>query len=287
MKKIFKALAAVLIIVFGLLVFLFGFLQSDGGRTLLARTLSATLSDGPDNRVSITGIAGTFPVNFQVESITVAARRGEWLEIAGLRVKISLPALLRRRLELEDLAARSLTLNRLPPSGPENGRQASSGFRLPASWPRFAIRRLSLPRLELGEDVIGEEAHLVVSGRFLCGPVSGLDMDLSAGRIDRNPGVASLRMKLAPGYDRFDLDASVREGRESLLTELISPGATGPFTFSARGEGPIPGWSGQIRFDSPDLGQARGELKITGSAARPEMIADVSLSDCSVRGFSV
>ena len=91
----------------------FAVAQTATGKRLIAELLGRALSSA-DTTVRLTGLDGLIPFDFRLAQLRMADPQGAWLELDDLRVSASPAALLRGRLDIEQLSARRLALHRLP-----------------------------------------------------------------------------------------------------------------------------------------------------------------------------
>ena len=151
------ALASVCLLLAGA----FAFAQTSFGQRLIAEQMGRALSNA-ETSVRLTGLHGLVPFDVRLERLRLADATGPWLEVDDLRISISPRALLRGRLEVDELSASRLALHRLP--APR--RRPEPMPELPTSVPPVLIRSLSVDQLEVGAAVLGEHAVFGLSGRL-------------------------------------------------------------------------------------------------------------------------
>ncbi|HQT45846.1 MAG: hypothetical protein B7X08_01110 [Acidocella sp. 20-63-7] len=154
-----RILLSVLAAVFLLLLLVLGgsiaALNTAAGRAYVVREINALF--GP--RVQIAGLAGHFPADLKLASLTLADRDGVWLSGHGLELRWLPLALLRGDIAVTSLRAASMDVARQPVAG--KGATSSSSS-LPN--PRLDIDHLAVPALTLGKAIAGEKTTLNVSG---------------------------------------------------------------------------------------------------------------------------
>jgi translocation and assembly module TamB len=241
----------------------FAFAQTETGKRLLAEQLGRALSSA-ETTVRLAGLDGLIPFDFRLKRLRMADAEGPWLELDDLRLSASASALLRGRVEIEQLSARRLALHRLPP-GEDTGEAAS--FELPTSVPPVAVRSLGIDRLEVGEAVLGEDASFSLEGGARTGEAgrtANLTLDLQ--RTDEDPARASLeaRLDLAERTLALALDAAESGG---LLAGLTGRPEAGDFTLELAGDGPLEDWHGDLRLDADGLARADAKIALAVNGA--------------------
>lgn len=179
--------------------------QSDD-RGLVQRTLEDSLS-GDGRTVRVTGFSGALSSEASLEELTVADANGVWLTLRDATLNWQRTALLRGRVEVAELRAGEIILDRLPQSEPGAPDAEASGFSLPDLPVAINIGALTAERIELGPTVIGQAAVLSLSGsvRLEGGEGAG---QLEAQRIDDRD-------------DTFTVSASYANSTEELAVDLL------------------------------------------------------------------
>jgi translocation and assembly module TamB len=130
------------------------------GNQFLADQIASRASN-PDMRLKIDGARGLLAGNFRVDRITVADTKGTFAEVENVAIDWSPWSLLTAEFDADRIAATSIKLARAPiqtiPSEPSTG----SSFSLPVE---IDVRKLDLPSVSLGEDLLGRSAELALSG---------------------------------------------------------------------------------------------------------------------------
>ncbi len=242
----------------------FAVAQTATGKWLIAELLGRALSSA-DTTVRLTGLDGLIPFDFRLAQLRMADAQGVWLELDDLRVSASPAALLRGRLDIEQLSARRLALHRLP-QGEEAGGEPLP--ELPRSVPPVVVRSISIDRLEVGPAVLGQDAVFQLSGGMrtgAAGRTANVTLDLH--RTDQATARAALqaRLNLAKRTLALDLRASESGG---LLAGLTGRPTAGNFALDLIGDGPLEDWHGDLRLEADGVARAdaRIVLALNGAA---------------------
>lgn len=232
--------------------------EQDGG-TYLEGWLETALSDAGRD-VRITGFSGALSSQAQIEQITISDDQGVWFTLNGARLNWSRSALLSGRLEIVELSADEIILDRIPDSGEADmPSPEASSFSLPELPVSIRIEKVAAGRVVLGEAVMGVAAELTLNGAvWLESGAGAAQLDLS--RIDEGHSGA---LKLDASYSNesriLGLDFSLNEGQGGIISTLTGlPGAES-VDFSLKGEAPIDAFEAALTLATA------GETRIAGT----------------------
>ena len=130
--------------------------QSDQG--ILASLISRLLST-PTTQVTIGSIEGALSSNAVIRDIRIADKDGVWLNLDRARLVWSRTALLRGRLQVDELTVDRLQILRRPLPADEAAPVSDEPI-LPELPVRVIIDRFALQELVLGEPILGTAARL-------------------------------------------------------------------------------------------------------------------------------
>lgn len=149
----------------------------------------------PDRQIRLEGIEGALSSDVRISSITVSDREGEWLRIEDVHLVWSRSSLLRRRLEIEQLEAGSITVARppLPAEGPSEPFEKRT-IELPELPVTLNIETVRVPRVEIAQGVVGPQAYALALEGSTSLDDGMLDADLAIERLDE---AGSLRLAAA------------------------------------------------------------------------------------------
>lgn len=116
-------------------------------------------------KISLRGIDGLLASRASIAEITIADSTGVWLRIEDASIVWTRSALLRGRVEIDELKAARIIISRAPV---DDNRlptpEASEPFRLPEMPVSVNIGALDVARLELGEALMGQSAVMAITG---------------------------------------------------------------------------------------------------------------------------
>lgn len=168
--------------------------NTDGGRARIEK-LTDRLTGG---YVRLSGLSGTFPQHLRLQRLELHDTAGVWLSAEDIVLDWSPLAYLEARLQIDNVHAAVVDMQRLPRSSPNT----SSGD---ARIPRIDVAHLSIDRLQLGEELAGAPATLVAQGSAHLRSVRDMAIEATARRIDGD-GNYELHLR----FDRKRMDASLK-----------------------------------------------------------------------------
>ncbi|GLK72457.1 translocation/assembly module TamB domain-containing protein [Ancylobacter dichloromethanicus] len=261
MRSALKILGIALLSLLALLVAAFGALQTPPGKAMLA-SLASSLASSPGLTVAIRGLGGFVPFDVSVETIELADAQGPFARIEGARLDWRPLALLSGRVDVTDLGATRVTLDRrpqLPPSEPTDSE--GSNFALPVR-----LERLSIPEIVLEEPVLDHAARLSLNGSAdIASLAQGLSATFALERLDA-PGTLTGSAGYAPDTGRLDLDIAAREPAGGLMARAAGFDGLPEIAASLRGAGPLDAWDGHLRVTVGDQAEASGAAGIRAVA---------------------
>ncbi len=135
-------------------------LNTGAGRAFAAHEIDA-LSGGT---VRIAGLAGHFPKYIAARRIAIADRKGRYLVIDDAVLRWSPLALLHRRIDIRDLAAKRIDFLRQPaPAAAKPKPKQSAASSIPNL--SLVLHRLEIGRLALAKPVLGHKLALNITGQ--------------------------------------------------------------------------------------------------------------------------
>jgi translocation and assembly module TamB len=227
--------------------------QSDQG--VLASLISRLLST-PTTRVSIGSIEGALSSNAVIRDVRISDRDGVWLNLDRANLVWSRTALLRGRLQVDELTIGRLQLQRRPLPAEEDAPVSDEPI-LPELPVRVIVDRFALQELVLGQPVLGTEARLSAAGSAQIGnPAEGLDLTFAAQRLDA-PGQLSIDLNYVPQTNRLGLDLTHQEPAGGIAARLLDLPGLPPVDLKLAGQGPLSNFAARLDFTAgPTIGAA-------------------------------
>lgn len=194
----------------------FGIVQTGWGKARLAG-IASSLASSDGLSVRIDKIEGFVPSDMRISRIEASDKNGTFAIVSGAHLAWSPLALLSGEVSVSSVGAKAVSVLRSPELPPSEDK--SGGGSLPAI--RIVVDELSLPRIELGEALLGAPAELSLSGAAaLREPSQGMSANLDLRRLDAD-GTVSARFSYVPTTDVLDVDVTAREGEGGLVARAL------------------------------------------------------------------
>lgn len=223
--------------------------QAQTDQSVLANLISRLLST-PTTRVSIGSIEGALSSNAVIRDVRISDRNGVWLSLDRAHLVWTRTALLRGRLEINELQIDHLNIPRKPASTEEEKAAVSDEPILPELPVKVIVERFSLQELALGEPIVGTAARLSAEGSADLGdPSEGLKLDFSAQRLDA-PGRLSIKLDYVPRTNHLALDLTHQEPAGGLAARLLNLPGLPPVDLKLAGDGPLSNFVARLDFSA-------------------------------------
>lgn len=240
--------------------------QEDRDRGFIVGLIEDNLN-APGLTVRLDGFEGALSSTASIESLTVADDEGVWLRLEGVVLDWNRSALLRGRLEVEELSAGLISVTRapLPPEGmealPEAG--ASGGFSLPTLPVSVDIAALRADRIELGAPLLGQDLALELDASAQLAGGSGT-ATIAAQRLDGVTGTFSIAASYEAEEQVVSIDLDIAEAEGGVAATLLQlPGAPA-IELTVNGAGPLDDFSARIAVASDGVDRLAGDVTLTG-----------------------
>ncbi len=236
---------------------------------VLADLISKALST-PATNVSIGAVDGVLSSDSSISDIVLSDRSGPWLKIDKVRLVWSRLALLKRRLEVDQLTIGHVQFLRRPlPSEAAPPPDATApGSILPELPVKVIVRQFAVQELSLGEPVIGVAARLDIAGRATLGPPSeGLDLSLTSRRLDA-PGEFSALLAYVPASDKLTVNVNSAEPAGGLFAHFANLPGLPPAKLAFNGAGKLDNFTAKLDFAAGADVWARGQVVVAREECR-------------------
>ena len=150
-------------------------LNTGAGRQFAEQELNHYLAP----QLSISGLAGHFPADIKISSLTLADKGGPWLTGQTLELRWNPLKLLHRDVAVSVVSARSVSVLRLPLATPS---RRTSSVKLPNF--RLDVETLSVRTLNLGAPLAGQATTLTLTGSAHLENLAGGTLALDAATPD-------------------------------------------------------------------------------------------------------
>lgn len=225
-----------------------GFIQG-----LLEDALSA-----PGRSVQIEGFAGALSARATIARISVSDPDGVWLTLDDVALVWQRSALLRGRIEIDEISVGRIAVPRLPlPAGQSMpSPEARGAFRLPELPVSVSIAQMQVTEAEIGAPLLGEPVRLGFEGAAQLASGAG-NVDLVLERLD-----AEGRFALKGAFDndsrRLVVDLNLEEPADGIAARLLTLPGRPSLALSVQGDDPIGDFAADIRLATD------GQERLTG-----------------------
>ncbi|ESW62479.1 MAG: hypothetical protein Q27BPR15_00760 [Rhodobacter sp. CACIA14H1] len=230
--------------------------------------LTALLEDnlsGAGRAVVITGFEGALSSRATIERLTIADDAGVWITLDGVVLDWSRSALLRGVVDVSELSADRIVLERMPETGEEGPSAEAGSFALPDLPVSVNIGRLAADRIVLGEAVLGEalEGRLEASAS-LAGGEGAARVLLE--RLDAGPaGRLDLTASFANRTGQLDVDLVAEEEAGGIAVRKLGiPGAPSA-RLAVQGSGPVTDFVATVGLQTDGVERLAGTVELTGT----------------------
>ncbi len=232
--------------------------QEDAG--FIVNFLQEQLS-GAGREVRITGFEGALSARATMRELTIADDDGVWLILRGAVLDWNRAALLRRQVEINELAAEEIVLLRAPSAGPEPVSPEAQEFSLPELPVSLRVGRLRAERVEIGDSLFGEAAVVTLDGRAQLAGGAG-DTELTVARIDGAEGA----LRLSGSFDNtsrvLEFDLSLQEEEGGIAANLIGLPDRPEIALDIAGAGPLSDFAAEIGLATGGIMRLVGQVDL-------------------------
>ena len=243
-------------------LFPLGALAQQDDRDYLTALLEDNLSTA-DQQVTVTGFKGALSSRATIDKLAISDAEGAWLTLNDVVLDWNRAALLTGTVDVNELSAREIVLERLPPSADTSGAPAAeaTGFSLPELPVAVQIGAISAQRIALGEAILGTPVEGRINASASLSGGSGA-LRLLLERLDDGPaGTFDLDASYASGGD-LDLRLEAREEAGGLVGTLLGiPGAP-ELDFAVDGSGPVSDFTANLALSSDGAERMAGTLRL-------------------------
>jgi translocation and assembly module TamB len=252
-------------------------LQFPAGRTLVSNMVS-DLASSPSQTISVEDLYLGFDLDVSAKRIALGDDLGTWLEADDLSVSWSPLQLISGTLQVNDISASRVDLNRLPAASEEtqpakSADETGSSFALPLD---VALGSLGISEINLGEPLLGTPIALALTGS------GGAAMDpaifsvnLDVRRIDGVDARLSAKAEFAPSEETLAFDIKVSGPRGGLAARLLDVPDLPALGLELTGSGPLNEWAADLSIALDGRQTVSGTAKLAETAAARHLTFDL------------
>jgi len=239
----------------------FAFVQTDAGKSAVARIAAVALSESKTREVELGRLSGWIPFDFQLQNVSVSDEQGLWLNAQGITVRWSPRAILGGRFYFLELAAQSLKILRMPQGGKKTPAKAPLFPKWTGALHRVEVERLGIERILVGDALVGEQAVFTLEGKIGDSSDGGKRETLLRLEQTDRPG-ASLAVRALYGSPEGAILAEA--GFEEIQGGLIarSLGLEGPLNLSFLGRGSARNLEAELKAQAVGVGLLESQVHL-------------------------
>jgi translocation and assembly module TamB len=251
------------------------FAQEDD-RDYLTAFLEDTLSDA-GRQVTVTGFAGALSSQATIEQLTIADDQGVWITLNGVVLDWSRSALFSGELNVSELSAQEIIIDRLPQTDSGTPSPEASGFSLPDLPVSVMVDRVAAERIELAPEVLGQAVTGTLEASLqLAGGEGQAKLDLL--RTGEGPkGKITLDAAYSNATQVLRLDLVAEEEAEGIVVNLLDVPGKPSALLRVQGEGPVNDYLANVRLATDGAERLDGTVRL--QAAEPtgyRLLADLT-----------
>lgn len=243
--------------------------QEDGSDNGFLMNFIQNQISAPGRQIRLNGVSGALSSQARIAEVTIADDQGVWLRLQGVEIDWSRLQLLRGRLSINRLASETIQVVRKPvaPEPTLADRLPSveaQPFSLPELPVSVQIAEIALPRVELGEPVVGQAAVFGATGA--ADLASGvLDANLDVNRIDGAGGTLKLAVDFSNASRELSLDLALREPAGGVVSTALDIEGRPAIDITLAGAGPLDQLDLNFAFDAGGSRVAAGVVQLRGT----------------------
>ena len=205
--------------------------------------------------VQLGGLAGRFPTQLTVAHLTLTDARGIWLSADDVTVAWTPAGLLAWRVSVQNLHAARISMQRLPQSSSPPAKTSGA-----ASIPRIDIDEAVFDRADLGAELAGADASVILNGDAHLRSLREMQFDLAARRINAD---GDYDVHLRFDAKRMQAVLKAHEPANGPLENILSVPGLGDLKLDLNFDGPRNAENLQLSLQAGSLAaHAKGTLNV-------------------------
>ncbi|SFI64543.1 translocation/assembly module TamB domain-containing protein [Jannaschia pohangensis] len=240
--------------------------QEERDRGFIVALIEDNLAS-PGLSVRIDGFDGALSSRATLERLQVSDESGVWLTLENVVLDWNRSALLRGRLEVSELSAARIVVERapLPAEGIEALPDAgASGFSLPNLPVSVQIDALQAERIELGAPLLGQEMALSLDASARLADGSGAAV-IAAERLDGTLGNFAIDVAYDAAETTLAVDLDISEAAGGVAATLLQLPGRPAIRLTVDGNGPLDAFAADVAVASDGQERLAGQVRLSGT----------------------
>lgn len=221
---------------------------------------------GEGRIVRVDGFAGALSQTATIQQMTISDKVGVWFKLEGVQLRWTRSALLRGRIEIEELSAATLTLNRQP-IAPDDALPSAEadGFALPNLPVSVSIDLLKVDRIALGRAILGEDAEMSLNATAQLASGSG-SIELNAQRTDGKQGRFVIDASYVADTKMAAIKIDLNEAKGGIAARILNLPERPDLALKVEGKGNIDNLVTDLSLATSGIPRLSGQVVLQGSS---------------------
>lgn len=245
-------------------------------RSFLTGVLEDALSyEGTEVRID--GFEGALSSQATADAITISDAEGVWLRLEDVTLDWNRSALLRGRVEVQELTAGLIALERppLPQQGMDLPEPEARAFSLPELPVSVDIDRIAADRIEIGEPVLGEAFALSATASAQLADGSAA-LDIVAQRLGGPGGIFDADVSFSNETGMLDVAVTLDEAPGGIVARTLDLPGLPSVRLSVQGEGPLDDFAADVTLATDGTERLDGAVRLSGADAGRAFAVDLN-----------
>ena len=248
--------------------------DEDDDRGYLTNLIESNLS-GEDRTVTITGFRGALSSEARIDQMTIADAEGVWLTLEDLVLQWNRRSLLRGALNVQQLRAGRVVVERAPISEASGPSPEAQPFALPELPVSVSLGVLQIDRIELDESFLGEFVAVSLEGSAELAGGEGR-ADVLARRLDGKQGAFQIEGSYANETNILALLLDLEEGPDGIVARLIDLPDRPSVKLTVQGDAPLDDFAATLALATDGQDRLSGDFALASTGDQQQVRLDVS-----------
>jgi translocation and assembly module TamB len=246
----------------------------DDDRGYLTNLIESNLS-GEDRTVTILGFRGALSSEARIDQMTIADAEGVWITLEDLTLQWSRTSLLRGAINVQQLRAARIVVDRAPISEASGPSPEAQPFSLPELPVSVSLGILQVDEIVLDESFLGEPVVISLRGSAELAGGEGR-ADVLATRLDGKDGEFRIEGSYANATNVLQLLLNLDEGPDGIAARLIDLPGRPSVRLTVAGDGPLDDFGATLELATDGQDRLTGDFVLANDGGDRQVRLDVS-----------
>ncbi|MCZ2327969.1 translocation/assembly module TamB domain-containing protein [Bartonella sp. F02] len=189
----------------------------------------------PNRHVRLYNVQGTLSSKISIDTITISDNKGVWLKIANAEIDWNRLALLRGRVDINQLSLEHITFLRKPKNSSFGSSSRIDQFSIPKLPLSLSVNTLVSQRVTFEKDLFGCSADVSLKGHLVL-TNSDINADIKVHRLDA-PGYVSLLTTISNKERTAKINIFADEPQNGILANILNVEKRPALNLAIEGDG--------------------------------------------------